>query len=520
MLIVFRVDGSSRIGVGHVMRCLALAQEFRTLGAKVEFICRRHTGNLIRQIEQDGFLVHALPSLKDRPTSDCQTSVGDLRPEDWLSVSVDQDIFETSSIVKRQEPDWLVIDHYGIDIHWESQLHELVPKIMVIEDLTNRSHNCEVILNQNFFSRKFDQYRGRIPPDCVHFVGPEFALLRPEFIQARLQRQQTGKCVERVLLFFGADPPNVTTALLITLSHPDFDHLKVDVVLSAGSIHRDAVAKAVAKHPNARLHIQTEEISALMIESDLCIGAGGVSMLERLCVGLPSLVVTIASNQERSSLELFREGYLVWHTTSENLDLEQLHAALENAVARPFLLEAIAKKGMELVTGSGARIVAEFIVNGNLPNELNARHARLLDCETYWDWANDELVRINAFQSSNIEWETHREWFQKKMSSNDSRLIIAESAIGPVGQVRFDRVGEFWVVDFSVARQFRGHDRGQEVLALAIELFRKSSPAPLVAEVKEENCASVKVFQKLGFSEISVEKTGVRGFKLTSDRPS
>ena len=520
MLIVFRVDGSSRIGAGHVMRCLALAQEFCALGAKVEFICRRFAGNLIREIEQDGFIVHALPGPKDQPTSDGQQYVGDPSLEDWLGVSVNQDVSETSSIVKRQKPDWLVIDHYGINVLWESHLHELVPKIMVIEDLTNRSHNCEALLNHNFSLHKIDQYRDHIPRDCVHFIGPEFALLRSEFSQARRQRKKNQRRIGRILLLFGADPKNVTATLLTTLSHRDFSHLEVDVVLSAGSIHREAVAETVAKRPNARLHIQTKQISTLMIKSDLCIGAGGVSMLERLCVGLPSLVVTIASNQEPSSLGLYREGYLVWYASSEKLDLGQLHVALKNAMARPFPLNAIAKKGMELVTGGGARTVAEFIVNGKLPSELRVRHACFADCETYWYWANDKFVRINAFQSSNIEWETHREWFQKKMSSNDSRLIIAESTIGAIGQARFDRVGEFWVVDFSVARQFRGHDRGREVLALAINLFRKSSPAPLIAEVKEENCASVKVFQKLGFSEISVEKTGVRGFKLTSDRPS
>lgn len=499
-----------------MIRCLALARELDALGAKVEFICRRHVGNLVSLVEQDGFLVHALPSPERSPGSGDQAYAGDLRPEDCLGVSVGKDVAETSIVVEERKPDWLIIDHYGIDTQWESELHCQGLKVMVIEDLTTRVHNCEVILNQNFFPYKFDQYLRRVPEDCVQFVGPQFALLRPEFTQARPRRRQIRKPVERVLLFFGADPSNVTTALLRLLGHPDFDHLRIDVVLSAGNIHRDAVVEAVAKHGNAQLHIQIKNISDLMIQTDLCVGAGGISMLERLCVGLPSLVVTIASNQERSSRELYREGLLVWCASSENLDFKQVHAAIKDAVARPFLLESIAKKGMELVPGNGARIVAKFLVKGSLPNGLTVRHARLADSETYWNWANDELVRVNAFRSGSIEWETHREWFQKRISSRDSKLIIAESVVGPVGQVRFDRVGEFWIIDFSVARQFRGHDRGQEVLALAIKLFRKSSPAPLIGEVKEVNFASIKVFQKLGFSEISVKKAGVRGFKLTT----
>ena len=138
MFVVIRADASKHIGSGHIMRCLTLAKELRNLGAIVEFITRNHSENLNTQIIEQGFKLRLLPNhnklVEQRTLSEY---------EQWLGVSQSVDAEETIKALSGKQPDLLIVDHYALDYNWEKKLRKIIDKIMVIDDLANRRHDCD-----------------------------------------------------------------------------------------------------------------------------------------------------------------------------------------------------------------------------------------------------------------------------------------------------------------------------------------------------------------------------------------
>ncbi len=181
MKIVFRVDASLQIGSGHIMRCLTLADELVRRGADIIFVCRERLGNLINLIEAKRYQVIRLPQAQVEYIA----TTDDLYHAEWLGVSWEQDASDTIAVLGDEKPEWLVIDHYAIDRRWEQKLRPHVGKIMVIDDLADRPHDCDLILDQNLYQEMDKRYVNNVPESCQKLFGPKFALLRPEFAAAR-----------------------------------------------------------------------------------------------------------------------------------------------------------------------------------------------------------------------------------------------------------------------------------------------------------------------------------------------
>ena len=175
MTIIFRTDASLLIGSGHVMRCLTLADELRLRGSNVMFICREHPGNLIDLIKDKGFTVAAL----QQPKTEYFMTPEDVAHAAWLGVSWKNDATDTIPILGKTKPSWLIVDHYAIDCRWENMLRHHVGKIMVIDDLADRSHDCDLLLDQNLYQDMETRYNHLVSNSCLKFLGPKFALLRP-----------------------------------------------------------------------------------------------------------------------------------------------------------------------------------------------------------------------------------------------------------------------------------------------------------------------------------------------------
>lgn len=189
MNIVFRVDASTDIGSGHVMRCLSLAKVLRERGARCFFICREHRGNLIDEIREEGFVVYELP-INSGTIKSSQIY------ENWLGDVYSADALASISCLDVSSNDLLIVDHYAIDERWEALVRKYFKKIMVIDDLANRKHNCDYLLDQNL-SHSWSNYVGLLPKKSQTFIGPKFALLRPEFTFIRHQAQAFKKKVQR-----------------------------------------------------------------------------------------------------------------------------------------------------------------------------------------------------------------------------------------------------------------------------------------------------------------------------------
>lgn len=322
MLVVFRVDSATQIGTGHVMRCLTLATALREEGATCLFISRAHPNNIIPLIKQKGFTVHELPA-----------GTEPLTPADF-GVSPELDAKQTKQIIEDlgATPDWLVVDHYGIDKAWEQQLRPVVKQIFVIDDLANRPHDCDVLLDQNY-THRWDRYEGLVPQHCCQLLGPEYALLRPEFIAAREKLEKEGRPPfdpRKVLVFFGGmDPQNYTTqALQILREIGDF---APEVVIGTANPHRADVEAQMRYFPDGQLHIQTDQMAEIMLRCSWYLGAGGSITWERMCLGLTGIVIPTAENQVEFSQALDHDGFhkIIAYPVFRNIKFSYLDYILE-----------------------------------------------------------------------------------------------------------------------------------------------------------------------------------------------
>ena len=504
MNIVFRTDASLQIGTGHVMRCLTLADALQAAGAHCLFICREHPGNLIAQIRQRGFAVNVLSAAAE------EFSIAEIAVEaqtshaKWLGADWATDAAQTKVGIGATAVDWLIVDHYAIDARWEQALRPLCRKMMVIDDLADRPHDCDVLLDQNFFLDCERRYNGLIPPSCTRLLGPQYALLRPEFAEARKRLKPRSGKVSRLFIFFGgSDPENVTGLVLETMSFPEFRHLEIDVVLGGSNPHRAEIEKQIATRPRSRLYIQVENMAELMAQADLALGAGGCTTWERLCLGLPSLVITVAENQVLFTKDLHQEGFLTWLGGGETIGPDDIRPALVKLIEQNIGVHRQALRGKVLVRGNGTAQVANVLTQGVPREHWRIREAVEGDSELYWHWVNDPVVRRNAFRSEVIPWEEHQKWFCIKNHETTTTLLVMDSDVGPIGQVRFEECGQHCTIDYSLARQFRGLGLGAPLLAKAIEVWRNSHEGSLVGEVKAANNVSAKVFVELGFTEAS-----------------
>jgi UDP-2,4-diacetamido-2,4,6-trideoxy-beta-L-altropyranose hydrolase len=311
---VFRADASLAIGTGHIMRCLTLADELRRNAVESVLIVRAGEGDMRDEIERRGYRVISLPECDRRHATDCADGI-----ERWLGVSTDVDAMQTMDALAElgQECDWLVVDHYGIDHRWERRIRPMVGGMLVIDDLANRSHECDMLLDQNLYERMNERYEHTVNPDCIRLLGPQYALIREEFQQARSFMERRSGKVGRLFVFFGGvDVANLTMRTINAVTNLQLPDIEIDVVIGNANPHRAEIEASIGSLRNVTLHVQTREIARLMAQADLSIGAGGTTTWERAYLGLPSISVVVAENQREMTDAVARAGACVnlgWH---------------------------------------------------------------------------------------------------------------------------------------------------------------------------------------------------------------
>lgn len=306
MKITFRADASLQIGSGHVMRCLTLADAFVGTGADCQFICRAHEGHLIDFIRSKGYVTHILPSAS---AETCVDAVLDgLTHRDWLGGTQQQDAAACIPILQAQRPDWLIADHYALDAHWENVLAPYCHRLMVIDDLADRQHNCNLLLDQTF-GRIDTDYLSLVSTSCQLLCGSQYALLRPEFAALRscsLQRRAQPVLRKLLITMGGVDKDNATGKTLHALhSCPLPADCQVTVVMGATAPWlKEVQAQAQGMPWSTRVLVDVRDMAQLMADSDLAIGAAGATSWERCCLGLPTIILVLAKNQYKIAQEL------------------------------------------------------------------------------------------------------------------------------------------------------------------------------------------------------------------------
>lgn len=357
--IAFRTDASIQIGTGHVMRCLTLAEELRRQGHECEFICRAHKGHLGQLITQKGFALQLLakPASDEKPVEDEPA----LAHADWLGTLWQNDAKETHKILHKQQPDWLVVDHYALDAGWEREVASAVSHIMVIDDLADREHECAVLLDQNL-GRQPSDYDSLLPSYCAKLIGPEYALLRPEFAELRLaslDRRQNPKLNRILISLGGIDRTNVTGDVLEALAGSELpSDVELDIIMGAAAPYLDDVKRQALELPfRVTVSVNVQDMAERMCRADLAIGAAGGTAWERCCLGLPSIVFVLAENQRMGAEALvYSAGALAIEEVKKGLGSD-LSAKIKE-VQELGVLATMARSASTVTSGKGAVNVA------------------------------------------------------------------------------------------------------------------------------------------------------------------
>lgn len=496
---VFRTDASVTIGTGHVMRCLTLANALARRGADVSFICREHEGHLCDQIKDRGFPVHRLPP----PVEGFEAEKLPYHAL-WLGATWQEDAEQTCAAISTLgfKPDWLVVDHYALDLRWEKILRPFVGHIFVIDDLADRTHDCDLLLDQNLVADLHTRYTDKVSADCSLFLGPEYALLQPIYADLHDRIPPREGSIRRILISFGgADSDNLTgraLAAFLSLNRPDID---VDVVISEGSPYVSQIQDQAAGHANIHLHGTLSTLAPLMAQADIAIGAAGTTSWERLCLGLPALVVTLAENQRAIADGLHHRGLVRWLGHKDEVTEQSIRQALVELIKKG-IDEKVSLRCRSTVDGRGVDHIG-VVLTTTAETPLHVRHARLPDEALLLVWANDPKTRQNSFSPDLISAETHHQWFHSRLRDlNGCLFYIVETEEGiPMGQVRFERQDQAWEIGYSLAPYFRGRGLGRPLLEAALMKLRlEKSGAIVLGKVKPDNLPSCRIFESLDFN--------------------
>lgn len=368
MKIAFRADASLQIGTGHVMRCLTLADALAARGADCQFICGAHEGNLIEFIRGKGYVAHALPIAHEASTGSTapgpKASTPDLAHAHWLGATQAQDAEACAPILAAQRPDWLIVDHYALDARWERALATHYRKLMVIDDLADRPHACDLLLDQTF-GRDAADYRPLVPADCRLLCGSQYALLRPEFAALRLyslQRRARPALHELLIAMGGVDKDNATGQVLRALrACPLPADCRINVVMGAKAPWLEEVRTQAQDMPwPTRVLVGVNDMAQLMADSDLAIGAAGATSWERCCLGLPTAMMVLAANQRHAARLLEQANAVRMLDLAANLQ-KGLAEFINEIFTSETLLAQLRDSASKVTDGKGCEHVADWL---------------------------------------------------------------------------------------------------------------------------------------------------------------
>lgn len=328
------------------MRCLTLANALRARGSTVTFVCREHDGHLCEEIEANEFTVCRLPAPEPKPRTSARDDYAV-----WLGVSQDVDADQTLACRHEDEPpaDWLVVDHYGLDAAWEKRARRIAARILAVDDIADRPHACDLLLDQNLNRSPERRYQSLVPEHCQLLMGPRYALLRDEFAAAASEIRPRSGYVRRILIFFGGtDPSGETLKSCRTAAAVIPDDMTVDVVVGAVNPRREDIARYCETDPRFRYHCQVSNMAELIRDADLAIGASGTTAWERTFLGLPTIAIAIAENQVDGSEALAASGAIRYLGERDTVTQGQIGATLQELLTCPETLRAMGQRCLDV----------------------------------------------------------------------------------------------------------------------------------------------------------------------------
>ena len=481
--VAIRVDSSSVIGMGHLQRCLVLASELYSFGAEVVFLSRALPGNQIIFIQDKNFKCFVLP-YQENSKYQHSSKINENNKLAWLGSSIEEDVQICSDFLDKKDCDLLIVDHYSLDKQWHKLMRPYCKKIMALDDLANKEFDCDILMNYNYSGLTVESYEKLVPTTCKLFLGTKYCLFKPELTQVLVRRKLERRFNQinqfgNILLFMGgADRNNNTSKILKQILRvPTIKKAAVHVVLGKSNPFRVQLKHDFAAYDQVIFYVQPDEYYNLLAQADLAIGAGGVSQLERLYLGLPSVAIPIAENQKTIYLEMLEANLLY---------------SLEQFFKGAFLsLDTVECKIFDV----------RNILHPAEYKRFTIRYATIDDMDLLYEWQSDPLTRRYSFNQEPIEYEQHVAWFKASLQPASRCLFLLCDDYIPTCMIRFDLEKECAVASIYVDPKKYNRGYGNVGLRLAIQQLITDCPQVkrIIAEVLSDNQASHKLFQKLNF---------------------
>ena len=455
------------------MRMIALAQAWQDRGGTVAIVSLQMPEQLALRIEAEGITLYRVEDRRAQvgSTADCQS---------------------TAKLARQDNCKWVVLDGYSFSPEYQQGLRDHLLRVLALDDFGYcDAWSANAVLNQNAHATDLT-YRAT-HSSFQQLLGLDYVLLRRELHRSQFKQQVDRDDSTKNLLVTlgGGDPDNVTTRVLRALSSIRADRLKVHVVVGSLNPHRDEIEQAAQKMAvETKLLSNLSDMSAEYLWADLVVSAAGSTCWEWLHFGLTGAVISIAENQLLVAESLHRRRLatnLGWHQKITDEEFEMALRSLVQAEPNP--------PPSNLIDGWGAARVASHLDDG-----VWVRLAEPNDCRLYFDWVNDPVARQNSFQSAPIAWNEHQHWFASRLKSSDAHLFVCMRGEEAVGQIRFDRLGIGWEIDFSVDKRRRGLGIGTKLLKLGVENMIRRESGPLFANIKLTNDRSASCFKRAGFA--------------------
>lgn len=475
-LAVFRLDASPEIGGGHAARCAALATALATLGWDCAFAGAPETPAASPALGRWRF-VPLLPAVRDGGPDEAAAIAAATGPADLL-----------------------VVDHYGLGAAFETAGRRFARSILVIEDLPDRVHDCDLLLDPAL-DRAPGDYRARVPDGCRLLLGPAWAPLRPEFAARRPAIGRSAGPLRRLLVNMGAtDPANVTAVVLDGLERSRLaDGTRVDVALTSAAPHlADVRRRAAASRLQVTVLADAPSMAALMADADLAIGAAGSASWERCCLGLPTVLLMVAENQRANADALARHGAAV----AVPAEADAVATAISGLAGDPEGRRRMALAALRICDGRGAARVAAAIdpPRARDGRPVTLRPATPADAADLLAWRRDPAARAFARNPEAPSEEEHARWLEGRLADPGCLINVILHGDAPAGTVRLDpRPGRShcpYEVSINIAAGSRRLGIGRAALALARRLVPE---AGLCAYVMAGNSASRALFADAGF---------------------
>lgn len=481
------------MGTGHVMRCLALAQAWQDLGGTAAFLSHELPPSLEERLQSEGIQSLALKSLEE-------------------------DISETCEAAKKA--DWLVLDGYHFSQTHIERASKHTPGLLVIDDLGQfTSGGMTLLLNQNITASNLHYHQDDGFP--ILLLGSRMALLRREFRKEALERDFSEPCQRLLVTLGGSDPHQVTEKVISALLTLPF--LQARIVVGAVN-PRLKTLLALCKGNEDRLEVLSgvNDMVPHMDWAQLAVSAGGTSVLELASRAVPTLLVTVAENQEAICKQLDLAGIMIhagWH---HQLELSSLASKIRELSLTPTVRKRMANLGLSMCDGHGATRVARQMMIQCASKQLKLRLATEADARLVYEWANDPVTRAVSFNGDKILWDSHLPWFLARIQNPGCHIYIAEALTGEaVGMARFDQGKESneAVISINMAPNSRQQGFGTAlILAACDKITSLGTVKKITALIKQDNTASSRAFLRSGFRPTSsVEVAGQLALRMVWD---